>query len=265
MERRVFVFLFIALAAAAWIFFQGWKSLDRLFGARDAVQDGFRQEDNVRRKEDTLLVDLRGGEYSVSWFKVNDVSKLTLFPNFEERMSAREAKKSHNCKSLVNGGFYSKEHKPIGLFVSEGKTLSMQTDNYLFNGVFGVGKDGSVEITDGRVREQMRFAVQAGPILIKDGIVREIKDISGSGERRTVVALTQTDEVYFFEVYKPESAYLGPTLSDMPEIVRLIGEKSGIKITNALNLDGGSASAFLTDSVSLGELSPIGSYFCLSR
>jgi hypothetical protein len=41
-----------------------------------------------------------------------------------------------------------------------------------------------------------------------------------------------------------------------------ISEKLGWSVTEAINLDGGTASAFYTDKVYLKELNPVGSAFC---
>jgi hypothetical protein len=52
-------------------------------------------------------------------------------------------------------------------------------------------------------------------------------------------------------------------LSELPDILQRLEDKAGLKFVDALNLDGGAHSVFVTDEVSLTELSLIGSYFCL--
>lgn len=108
-------------------------------------------------------------------------------------------------------------------------------------------------------------AVQAGPILILDGKPRTLSIKNDENERRIVVAKTNDDKVLFLAIYKKDSAYIGPKLSEVPNLLQEFTQETDIEISSALNLDGGTASAFYTEGVSLGELTKIGSYFCVSE
>ncbi|MCX6724478.1 MAG: hypothetical protein NTV20_00040, partial [Candidatus Shapirobacteria bacterium] len=55
----------------------------------------------------------------------------------------------------------------------------------------------------------------------------------------------------------------GPLLADLPQIVGEIGETLGEDFKTALNLDGGTASAFLSQKKTIKEYTLIGSFFCL--
>ncbi len=76
--------------------------------------------------------------------------------------------------------------------------------------------------------------------------------------RRMLVARSG-DQWYFLAITDQDNTFNGPLLSDVPKILG----KVPIVIDEALNLDGGSASAFYSaHGARLGELTPIGSFFC---
>jgi hypothetical protein len=49
----------------------------------------------------------------------------------------------------------------------------------------------------------------------------------------------------------------------MPDVMSKIMEVSSISFKDVINLDGGSASAFISKDKTLQEFSPIGSFFCI--
>mgnify|MGYP001590102184 CR=1 FL=1 len=77
-----------------------------------------------------------------------------------------------------------------------------------------------------------------------------------------VGVVTDEDRLVFLSFYNPISYYLGPNLEDLPGLLKSFEKETGIQIKDAINLDGGTASAFYAEGVSLTELRPIGSYFC---
>lgn len=212
------------------------------------------------QNENQITLDYETGELGVLWAYVDDPKKLSLHLNLEDKKTAVSAKEEMQCKLLVNGGFYNKEGKPIGLFVSEGKTLSNWQENSLFNGVLGITKDGNAKITS--AGDNYENAVQTGPVLIKAGVHKELAIKNDEPERRVVAGVTTEDKLVFLSFYNPASYYLGPNLEDLPALLKSFEKQTGIEIKDAINLDGGTASAFYADGVSLTELRPIGSFFC---
>ncbi|MDO8599984.1 MAG: phosphodiester glycosidase family protein [bacterium] len=212
-------------------------------------------------KNSPNIIDL-DSNYRLTWVLEEDLSKLKLYSNLTQEKTAKKLYEEGNCKALVNGGFYSKEDTHIGLFVtSEGK-LNDKSNNDLFDGFFTVNK-GIAAISNTPPTEEPTIALQAGPTLFRNSkpIVLSIKN--DENERRTAVATTSKGDVIFLMFYNKESTYLGPKLEEVPELLNEFSRLTGIPITSALNLDGGTASAFYTDGVSLGELTKIGSYFCI--
>ncbi len=79
----------------------------------------------------------------------------------------------------TNGGMFTKERKPLGLYIEEGKTLQKLNTTkeahgnfYLQpNGVFSISKDGipSVTTTSNYKNKDDYYATQSGPMLVIDG------------------------------------------------------------------------------------------------
>ena len=78
-----------------------------------------------------------------------------------------------------------------------------------------------------------------------------------------VAALNQKDELIFLVITGSDSLAIGPSLTDLPQIVAKIGETLGEDFKTAVNLDGGTASAFINQEKTIKEYSFIGSFFCL--
>jgi len=78
-----------------------------------------------------------------------------------------------------------------------------------------------------------------------------------------ISAVTGDNKLIFMVIYDPKSVFLGPELVDLPQIVSLVSAENDLNIADAINLDGGSASAFKSRDFSLSEISPVGSFFCL--
>lgn len=167
------------------------------------------------------------------------------------------------CKSLISAGFYTNENKPIGLFVYEGRKIKNLIANNLFNGIFSININNEAKITNEIKYENLRVGLQSGPIIMKDGESIALNVKNDKKSRRIVVAISDLKEIIFFVFYNKESVFTGPYLKDLPYALKLSEEKIGIKISDAINLDGGTASSFYTEYLNLSELTPIGSYFCL--
>ncbi len=182
-------------------------------------------------------------------------SSLILIPNFDEKKAASKILEEHTCQYGVNGGFYTKDYKPIGLFITNGQQHSAVTSDPTFN-AFLVNIDGKLSITRSVPDSTATFALQSGPYMTPTITLRLRND---SAERRMMVARTTDNHWYFIAMTEINNTFSGPNLADVPKI---LGDLP-IDVAEALNLDGGSASAFYSASgVHLGELTLIGSLLC---
>ncbi len=139
----------------------------------------------------------------------------------------------------VNGGYFDPEDAPVGLLISDGKRISPLSSARLLSGIlFMTGK--RVEIVRAKrfkSSNRIKEAVQCGPLLLEHG-----KPVAGLNEtrsaRRTFAAVNESGRTaalgYCSEV----------SLADLGEILGLTKIAGEARFAGAMNLDGGSSSAF---------------------
>ncbi|OGM33041.1 hypothetical protein A2803_02905 [Candidatus Woesebacteria bacterium RIFCSPHIGHO2_01_FULL_44_21] len=199
--------------------------------------------------------------YRVVWAKVNP-DELTLIPNFTEKKTSTTVMAENRCSVVVNAGFYSKSSEPIGFFVSGSEEISGFTQNRLFDGVLSVNELGTPRITREVPEDPLVNAVQTGPVVFENGAVTKLSFVRDSASRRVIAAVSGENELIFMVFYTQDSAFSGPLLAELPEGVAKLNVEENLGIADAINLDGGSASAFAIPGFSLTEASPVGSFFC---
>lgn len=210
-----------------------------------------------------LVKKVKVGDFSVIYSNFFDGDQVTLLPNFEKKEIARQLYNDNGCKVLVNAGFYSKENTPIGLFVSEHKEIGKFQTNRLFNGILSVNDMETPRITRNVPTDRLRLAVQTGPVLIENAQAQTLNINNDSPARRMVALVNGENKIAFLSVYDEESTFQGPKLADLPKILEDFEKETGIEIADAINLDGGTASALISNDYWVNEVSPIGSFFCI--
>lgn len=260
--KKIYLLVVFILASSTFLF---WKTINHgnILGTRKKSIEVVTPTP-FKMPENTVSVTEGEKTFWATWIKVTSIDKLFLYPNFTEKDSARNLIEKNKCKNLVNGSYYTKDDKPLGLFISEGSLVREKVTNALIPGIFYVSSDNKeADIAYDLTGKNVRFALQTGPILIEAGKVKNLLIKDDDFARRMVVALTRDQEIVFITVYDSDQLFSGPKLTDLPDILRQFSEKSGISLSKAANLDGGSASAFYTGTFFLEELSYIGSYFCI--
>lgn len=200
--------------------------------------------------------------YRVNWAHIPVPRNIFIGTNLDEKKTAKSVYDENQCQALINGGFYTQNNDYIGLLYVDSKKLSNESQDSFFNGVFYITKSGDVGIGSGVPLAQIKYALQSGPILVRYQAYQKLRINNDEHKRRMVVAITPKEEVLFLTIYDPLSGYLGPKLAEVPDILKKFAEIKDISLLDALNLDGGSASALYTSGVSLGEITHIGSYLC---
>lgn len=198
------------------------------------------------------------GQYRYALLEVEETGKLKLFSNLVKKQEAQLLKEVNNCQALVNAGFYDEKDQHLGWFVSEGKEISPAQTNRLFNGFLTVSDDGAIIDFEPRPGS---VGLQSGPVLVYDGKPLKLTIKDDQPRRRVVAALTRDQQLIFLVILANQSDYAGPLLSETPKLLLALNPE----IVAAINLDGGSASAFLTAAVSLRESRPIGGFFCYTK
>lgn len=143
-------------------------------------------------------------------------------------------------KSLagVNGGYFDPEDAPVGLLVSEGRVIAPLRKAKLLSGVLAVSatRVDIVRATRFVRSDKITSALQCGPLLVERTTpVAGLNDTRPA--RRTFVAVDGNGRAALGVSSAVTLAQLGKILS-LPDL----GGK--IKIARALNLDGGSSTAF---------------------
>jgi len=209
-----------------------------------------------------IEIEFEGRDYEAIVLPINP-DELTLNSNLEEKKISREIVGSGECKAVVSGGFYTKEGSHVGLFIENFVQIQGARGNSLFDGFFSINSLDTPRITRILPDDSLREAIQTGPLLIENDVVINLEMRNDKLKRRILVAVDGSNKMYLITVYNPDSSFEGPFLEDLPEVVTKI-EQYGYDFADAINLDGGTASAFYVGNIHLPELSSIGSYFCVS-
>lgn len=217
----------------------------------------------VSSSPNSIEVSLDGSSFLVNFVRVNNISDLTLIENFKLKQTSSQVMQNEGCNTIVNGGFYSKDLKPIGLLINKGEIISQWEENNLFNAVLSINDFDTPRITRTPPMDNLRIAIQTGPILIENADRISIDDASGETARRVVAAVSGENKLMFFMIRQKGLGYSGPKLSQLPILLENIQNQVNEVIADAVNLDGGSASTFISESVSLPEAVMVGNFFCL--
>lgn len=139
------------------------------------------------------------------------------------------------CLAGVNGGYFDPKGEPVGLLRSNGKQISPWRKARLLSGVLAVDtKSVKLFRADAFPRQHAwREAVQCGPFLVDHGNSVAGLDNQRSA-RRTFVATTSDEQVLL--------GYCEPLT--LAQLAQAIASLSSLQIERAMNLDGGSSSAF---------------------
>jgi exopolysaccharide biosynthesis protein len=134
----------------------------------------------------------------------------------------------------VNGGYFDPQNAPVGLLISDGKLIAPLRKARLLSGILVVSKT-RVELlrsSEYSSRKNTISALQCGPFLVDGGTpVAGLNDTRPA--RRTFFLTSSADRAAIGSCSTVTLAQLGAILST-PEL----------KVQRALNLDGGSSSAF---------------------
>jgi uncharacterized protein YigE (DUF2233 family) len=165
-------------------------------------------------------------------------SALRVVDNADGEANLADAMPQNKCVAGVNGGYFDPNFAPIGLRVIDGKTVKPLVRARLLTGVLMSTSQG---IRIARLSEYSKSAkpdaaLECGPFLVDLGVaVRGLNDTRAA--RRTFAAVDRRDHAAFGICSSASLAGAGKILSS-------VALAPDFKIWRALNLDGGSSSAF---------------------
>ena len=138
----------------------------------------------------------------------------------------------------VNGGYFDPEDAPVGLLVSEGRVLSPLRKAKLLTGVLWTTQN-QVDIaraTQFTMNKNIKSARQCGPLLIQRGV--PVAGLNNTRPARRTFAAVDGEGHALIGVSS------SVTLAQLSRILSVPNLAGKIKISRALNLDGGSSTAF---------------------
>lgn len=209
-----------------------------------------------------LPIQLGTQSYRAAWVVIDhpDLVRIGINPDLASGSGALAA--DHQCPILTSAAFYDTQNQPMGLLVSGGRQLSEYQQNQLFNGVMG-WHDNELHLEEDEAETRdWQWAVQAGPVIWRQGNPVTLRLKTDQSARRVMMVKTTTGKLVLITMVAEDSLFGGPTLAEVPELLTVVQPLVGEKFADGLNLDGGTASAYLTSAVALKELKPIGSYIC---
>ena len=173
----------------------------------------------------------------------------------EPRIDLEEILAKGNFLAGVNGGYFDPEYRPIGLLIVDGKMVTPLQKSRLLSGVLSsiANKVQITRVSEFSLNPKTNAAVECGPMIVDAGkLVRGLE--STKGARRTFAAVSAGDKAavgFCSDV----------TLADLSNILAVVSIPD-FKIQRAINLDGGSSSAFWFkrangSAFSIGEQKPV--------
>lgn len=138
----------------------------------------------------------------------------------------------------VNGGYFDTEFKPLGLRVADNTTFSPVRRARLITGILLQSERGIDVVRVGEFSHTKKLiaAVQSGPFLVEGN--KRIRGLNDSQlARRTFAGLTTSDQAFLGFCSDVSLVQLANILATAPIV-------ADSKIRRAMNLDGGSSSAF---------------------
>jgi hypothetical protein len=146
--------------------------------------------------------------------------------------------KQEKCACGVNGGYFDTEFKPMGLRISDGRTFSPVRRARLITGILLQSSRGIDVIRVGEIfhLKKIAAAIQGGPFLVEGS--KRIHGLNNSQlARRTFAGIASNDRVLL-------GVCSAVSLAELANILAAAPVAADYKIRRALNLDGGSSSAF---------------------
>ncbi len=232
----------------------------------EPTQSKERTEVIAKNRIQKALLEIENTTYTILIRKLQDDEEVLLIPNFKEMWSSAEVLSSSHCDFIINGGFYTKENSPLGLFFLRGKKITDYLENSFLNGNILKYREGAISLSSGRpsLANDLEFALQSGPYfsLKSEAVLR----FENGKARRSLIAQDSKGKIYFLAVYNSSDNFSGPDLNQLKKILLAVSNDNKLELMSAVNLDGGSTLAFLqTDEDSIPEIKKSGSFFCIKN
>jgi uncharacterized protein YigE (DUF2233 family) len=162
---------------------------------------------------------------------------LRVVDNLGGNATLADAMAAAGCLAGVNGGYFDPNFAPLGLRVEQGKTVRPLIRARLMTGVLISSPDATqiLRVGEYSAKRKPSAAVQCGPLLVDAG--HPVKGLDATRMARRTFAAVGSDHAALGLCSDISLAHLSELLA-----AARLGED--FKVSRALNLDGGSSSAF---------------------
>jgi hypothetical protein len=142
------------------------------------------------------------------------------------------------CIAGVNGGYYDEKFAPIGLRMVNAQVIVPLQRARLITGVLIASSHGVriLRIREFLQHQKVTTAIQCGPFLVDQS--QRVRGLNDSNLARRTFAATGTNDRALVGICSEVS------LGDLGKVLATVPLAGDLKIERALNLDGGSSSAF---------------------
>jgi len=167
----------------------------------------------------------------------NGKAKLRVIDRPNGDSSLADVMEEAGCVAGVNGGYFDPDDAPVGLLISDGRTISPLRRARLLSGVLTfVNERARIQRTaEFSAKSKISQAVQCGPFLVDHGTsIRGLEDTRRA--RRTFAAIGGNR----FAI----GVCSAVSLAQLSRILSSGNIGADFKIDRALNLDGGSSTGF---------------------
>jgi uncharacterized protein YigE (DUF2233 family) len=164
-------------------------------------------------------------------------SVLRVIDNPNGLSDLAQAMQATQCLAGVNGGYFDPSFAPLGLRVIDGKMVRPVVRARLMTGILLSSRENMqiLRVNEYSARRKAYSAVQCGPLLV-DGAL-PVKGLDRTRMARRTFAMVGAERAALGFCSEVSLGQLSQILS----AARLVED---FKVTRALNLDGGSSSAF---------------------
>jgi hypothetical protein len=220
--------LFLALAATAdaeWVI----VSADSEPGRGGVVHRHAVLEDSEANQSATI---------DLALFSTKSCTLRVIDQPAPPRGNLAHAMGQERCLAGVNGGYFDPDYAPIGLLISDEKMIAPLQRARLITGVLAASPRDVRILRVHEFSRQQKFnsAVQCGPFLVDLG--RSVRGLEKTRTARRTFAATGN-------VNRAALGFCSDvSLSELAKILSTTRLADDFKIERALNLDGGSSSAF---------------------
>lgn len=175
--------------------------------------------------------------------------------------SVADAAAASDAVAGVNGGYFQLDGTPVGLLISDNRTIHQFETAKLLSGVVFVrdGKPGLVRSSRFPRFKEVSQAIQCGPFLVEGG--RALSGLNNDRSAPRTFVFEGSNSVWGFGICR------SVTLAEMGQILSMSNLLGRTSIISALNLDGGSSTQFWArsgdDVINSSSLALVANYLLL--